>query len=214
MVSFGAEYLIESMIYQNLSEQALLIRCSTNDTKAFKVIYDDFKAFVFAVVYARIDDKDDALDVTQDIFISLWEGRKQLAEIRDFKSYLYVYSRNQVISAYRKKNIRLKGETYLLEKLDQVDHSAEDHLFARELTTSIDNAVGQLPETMRNCYKLSKSDGKTNNEIAAILKISEKTVRNNISEALKRLRFYLQRNNPEIFILILSLPAFCHFWSR
>ena len=127
-----------------------------------------------ALFRARIDDRDDALDVTQDIFISLWENRKQLAGIRDFKTYLYVYSRNQVITAYRKKNIRLKGETYLLEKLEQIEHSSEEHLFARELNTSINDAVGQLPETMRNCYHLSKSEGKTNNEIAAILKISEK----------------------------------------
>ncbi len=193
------------MVYQDLTEQVLLNKCSTNDTAAFQVIYDNFKTFVFGIVNARIDDQDDALDVTQDIFISLWENRKQLAGIRDFKTYLYVYSRNQVISAHRKKNIRLKGETYLLEKLDQVEHSSEQHLFARELTTSIDNAVGLLPETMRNCYTLSKSEGKTNNEIADILQISEKTVRNNVSEALKRLRFYLQRNNPEIFMLLLSL---------
>jgi RNA polymerase sigma-70 factor (family 1) len=202
------------MVYQELPEQLLLKKCSANDTTAFRVIYDEFKEFVFGIVYARIDDRDDALDVTQDIFISLWENRKQLADIRDFKTYLYVYSRNQVISAYRKKNIRLKGETYLLEKLDQIEHSSEEHLFARELTTSIDNAVGQLPETMRNCYNLSKSEGKTNNEIADILQISEKTVRNNVSEALKRLRFYLQRNNPETFLLVLTLSILCVYYLR
>jgi RNA polymerase sigma-70 factor (family 1) len=200
------------MVYQDLPEQVLLNKCSNNDTVAFHAIYDHFKAFVFGIVNARIDDRDDALDVTQDIFISLWENRKQLAGIRDFKTYLYVYSRNKVISAYRKKNIRLKGETYLLEKLDQIEHSSEEHLFARELTASIDNAVGQLPETMRNCYTLSKSEGKNNNEIADILQISEKTVRNNVSEALKRLRFYLQRNNPEMFLLVLSLSLWTSYW--
>lgn len=200
------------MVYQDLPEQVLLNKCSNNDTVAFQAIYDHFKAFVFGIVNARIDDRDDALDVTQDIFISLWENRKQLAGIKDFKTYLYVYSRNQVVSAYRKKNIRLKGETYLLEKLDQIEHSSEEHLFARELTTSIDNAVGQLPETMRNCYTLSKGEGKNNNEIADILQISEKTVRNNVSEALKRLRFYLQRNNPEMFLLVLSLSLLSSHW--
>jgi RNA polymerase sigma-70 factor (family 1) len=195
------------MVYQNLTEPALLNRSSANDTEAFQVLYDNFKEFVFAIVSARVDDTDDALDITQDIFISLWENRKQLACIRDFKTYLYVYSRNQVVSAYRKKNIRLNGETYLFERIDGLEHSTEDHLIARELTLSIDSVVSQLPETMRNCYQLSKSDGKTNHEIAAILSISEKTVRNNISEALKRLRFYLQRNNPELFILLIAVSA-------
>jgi DNA-binding NarL/FixJ family response regulator len=65
---------------------------------------------------------------------------------------------------------------------------------------------------MRNCYTLSKSEGKNNNEIADILQISEKTVRNNVSEALKRLRFYLQRNNPEMFLLVLSLTLLASYW--
>jgi len=129
------------MVYQDMPEQVLLSKCSTNDKAAFQVIYDHFKAFVFGIVNARIDDRDDALDITQDIFISLWENRKQLAGIRDFKTYLYFYSRNQVVSAYRKKNFRLKGETYLIEKLDQLEYSSEEHLFARGLTISIDNAV-------------------------------------------------------------------------
>jgi RNA polymerase sigma factor (sigma-70 family) len=104
------------MIYQDLPEQVLLNKCSNNDTIAFQAIYDHFKAFVFGIVNARIGDRDDALDVTQDIFISLWENRKQLAGIRDFKTYLYVYSRNQVISAYRKKRYPPERRNLLIRK--------------------------------------------------------------------------------------------------
>jgi RNA polymerase sigma-70 factor (ECF subfamily) len=154
-------------------------------------------------VKARLDDADEAQDVTQDIFVNLWADRMQLYDIRDFKTYLYVYSRNQVVSAYRKKNIRLKGENFLLESINELDHSPEDMRVAFELTGILNEAVAQLPETMRNCYRLSKQEDKKNREIAGILNISEKTVRNNVSEALKRLKMNLQSTHPELLLLVM-----------
>jgi RNA polymerase sigma-70 factor (family 1) len=190
------------MVYINLSEQLLLTKCSHGDVAAFQELYRRYKEFVFAVVFARLTSEEDARDVTQDIFITLWTSREQLHNIRDFKIYLFVFSRNQVISAYRKKNIRIKGESYLIEKIEQMAHSAEDYRVARELTGQIDELVGQLPETMRTCYNLSKNEGKKNGEIADMLNISEKTVRNNVSEALKRLKLNLRSSYPELLVLL------------
>jgi RNA polymerase sigma-70 factor (family 1) len=189
------------MVYQNLSEQLLLTRCSEGDSDAFNEIYRRYKKFVFAVVSARLNDVEEARDITQDIFVNLWTCRKQVENIKDFKTYLYVFSRNQVVSAYRKKNVRLKGESYLIERINQMEHSPEEHRIAVELTYHIDKAVRQLPETMRNCYHLSKNEDKKNGEIAGMLNLSEKTVRNNVSEALKRLKLNLQSSHPELLIL-------------
>ena len=188
------------MVYQNLSEQLLLTKCSDGDTAAFDEIYQRYKKFVFAVVKARLDDAEEARDTTQDIFINLWTCRQQLGDIKDFKTYLFVFSRNQVVSAYRKTNIRIKGENYLIEGIEQMEHSPEEHRMALELTFHIDEAIKQLPETMRNCYHLSKNEDKKNGEIADLLNISEKTVRNNVSEALKRLRLNLQSSHPELLV--------------
>lgn len=195
------------MIYKNLSEQLLLTKCGEGDTAAFRELYQQYRSFVFGVVYARLKSKEDARDVTQGIFIDLWTGREQLPRIRDFKVYLYVLSRNQVISAYRKNNIRINGESYLFEQLGQLDYSAEDHKLASELNSQINQFVKQLPDTMQSCYSLSKNEGKKNGEIADMLNISEKTVRNNVSEALKRLKLNLQHSHPElltVFVILVS----------
>jgi RNA polymerase sigma-70 factor (ECF subfamily) len=178
-------------------------KCSDGDSDAFHEIYSRYKTSVYAVVAARLNDRDDAKDITQDIFTNLWAARERLSGIKDFKTYLYVLSRNQVITAYRKKNIRIKGEEYLLQSLSELEHSAEEHRLAQELNTTIASAVDQLPETMRNCYNLSRNEGRRNAEIAGILNISEKTVRNNVSEALKRLKSNLRNSHPELMALSL-----------
>lgn len=191
--------MVKSSVNEVSTEQNLLARCSNGDADAFREIYQQYKRYVFNIVNARLADTDEALDVTQDIFINLWTSREQLENIREFKTYLYVFSRNQVVTAYRKKNIRLKGENYLIEQLDDyLAPSAEDHRLAHELTLQIDSTVSQFPETMRYCYQLSKNEGKKNTEIAEILNISEKTVRNNVSEALKRLRLTLRGSYSEL----------------
>ncbi len=193
------------MIYQNLSEQLLLAKCSKGDPDAFQEIYSRFKGFVYGIIAARLTDADEAKDITQEIFINLWTNREKLTGINEFKPYLYVLSRNQVITAYRKQNIRVKGEQFLIDQLDGLHHSAEDHHLALELNKSITAVVEKLPETMRHCYHLSKNEGRKNGEIAGILNISEKTVRNNVSEAIKRLKLTLQNTHPELMALFIFL---------
>lgn len=189
----------------NLPEQVLLQRSSEGDADAFHQLYQLHKRDVFNLVHMRLPDVEDAKDVVQEIFIDLWLKKEALLAIRDFKPYLYVLARNQVITAYRRKNVQLKNEGLLFEGLNTLDHSAEDNAIAKELYDQINQIVEKLPETTRQCYHLSKNEGKRNGEIADLLNISEKTVRNNLSEALKRLKSSLSQSHPELLALLIFL---------
>jgi len=189
----------------NLPEQLLLQRSSEGDAAAFHELYQLHKRDVFLMVNMRLPDIDDAKDVVQDIFVELWLKREMLLAIRDFKPYLYVLARNQVITAYRRKHVQLRNEGLLFEGLNTLDHSAEDNAIAKELYNQINLIVEALPETTRKCYHLSKNEGKRNQEIADLLNISEKTVRNNLSEALKRLKSALSQTHPELLALLVLL---------
>jgi RNA polymerase sigma-70 factor (family 1) len=193
------------MMETNLPEQLLLQRSSEGDADAFHQLYQLHKKDVFNLVHMRLPDIDDAKDVVQDIFIDLWLKKEALLAIRDLKPYLYVLARNQVITAYRRKNVQLRNESLLFEGLNTLDHSAEDNAIAKELYAQINEIVEQLPETTRQCYHLSKNEGKRNGEIADLLNISEKTVRNNLSEALKRLKSHLSQSHPELLALLILL---------
>lgn len=179
----------------NLQEKVLLQHSSEGDAAAFHELYQRYKKYVFAVVNLRLPDLDDAKDVVQEVFLELWLKKDMLTTIRDLKPYLYVIARNQVVYAFRKKNIQLRNESLLVEGLNTLDYSAEENAIARELYQQIDHIVQKFPETTRQCYDLSKNEGRRNGEIAALLNISEKTVRNNISEALKKIRSNLEETN-------------------
>ena len=175
------------------------------DKELFHEFYQQHKRNVFATVSLRIPDVEEAKDVVQEVFMELWLKRETLHTIRDLQPYIYVLTRNHVVSAFRKKNLQMRNEGLLLEGLNTLDHSAEDNTIAKELTQQIDVIVGKFPETTRQCYHLSKNEGKRNGEIADMLNISEKTVRNNISEALKRLKMNLKDTHPEMLAMFAIL---------
>lgn len=173
------------------------------DKYAFQNFYQQHRQYVFAIVQRHLPDAEQAKDIVQEVFLDLWLKRDRLGTVREIKPYLYVTARNQVISAFRRKSIQQKSETLLLTKHRMLDDSAEELTFAKELHREINVIVARMPGTIRRCYCLSKNEGKKNGEIARILRISEKTVRNHVSEALQKLRLRLSENHPGMFSLLL-----------
>lgn len=183
----------------------LLKLTGENNPAAYHELYQRYKQTVYIMVKRRVPDEEEAKDITQEIFIHLWNNRNQLSQMRNFDTWLYAIIRNKVISAYRKNAVRLQGEQFLIDSIEQMDWNAEDFAIAKELNDKIETILSALPETTRNCYHLSKNEGKKNHEIAGILNLSEKTVRNNLSEALKRLKASLKEYYPELLTIIVLL---------
>ncbi|SEB04079.1 RNA polymerase sigma factor [Pedobacter hartonius] len=183
----------------------LLRLTGENDHVAFRQLYERYMQTVYMMVKRRVPDVEEAKDITQEIFIHLWNKRNELALLRNFDTWLYAIIRNKVISAYRRNSVKLQGEQFLIQGIEKLDWDAEDQIIAKELDQKIDNILSGLPETTRNCYQLSKKEGKKINEIAGMLNLSERTVRNNISEALRRLRVNLNGHYPELLALIIML---------
>lgn len=137
-----------------------------------------------------VDDSSDAEDIVQSSFTSLWEcildGRKPDSP----KSYLYRIVHNRCVDYLRKgtgKEERFAELTYDVPEEETVDRSV---VWAR-LWENID----RLPPKRRRVLLLSKRDGKSHAEIAQIMGISERTVHNQLSKAIRALR----RNKPKFF---------------
>jgi RNA polymerase sigma-70 factor (family 1) len=192
----------------SLSLEELLILIKNGNPHAFKELYNRYKESVFLMVYRRVRDEDESKDIVQEIFLKLWLGRESLVELKNLDYYLFGTARNKVISHYRKKELVLKGENSLLSQLDYFESSADKDILMDELNSKIKEVVDSLPPTMKACYQLSRSEGKKIKEIASNLNLSEQTVRNNVSEALRRLRLSLNRGYPELMLLAVLLSTF------
>ena len=111
-----------------------------------------------------------------------------------------------IINHWQKENVR---QRYLEANITKIgtDESTLETIELNELKTLLNSEVSLLPERCRQVYKMSRDEYKSNKEIATQLGISEKTVENQITKALKKLRTMIQHtilyfylNNPNYFL--------------
>lgn len=131
-------------------------------------------------------------DIVQDSFIKAWRYCEAGGIIDSFPSFMYRTVRNECLLFLRGRKITV-GEEYIPEVSDtDIDTSERDARIWR--------AIGSLPEKCKKVFLLSKQKGLSNDEIAREMGISIKTVKNQMTKALGRLRETLKDGEKPFFL--------------
>lgn len=167
----------------------LLQLIKNSDKQAFKYIFDTYFAALCRFMYLYLGSTQEAEDIASDIFASLWENREKL-EIRiTFKAYLFQSAKNRCLNALRDRKTTLS-----LEDINGQETPLEnitDSLETEDLNFLIQEAILSLPDKCREVFLKSRTKNLTNQEIAASMDISIKTVEAQITKALKQIRKFL-----------------------
>ncbi|PAW92372.1 hypothetical protein CKK33_02230 [Mucilaginibacter sp. MD40] len=177
--------------YKSLEEKELLELLRQDSLGAFREIYDRYWKILYKEAYKRLKDSESAEEVVQDIFTALWNRRNAISLTHGLEGYLYTSVGYRVIDRYRRNSLHLRFREAMQVLQTEADHSMEQALMAKDLQLHINQIIEQLPERCRSVYELSRMHHKSNREIAMELGISEKTVENQLTKALKRLRLSL-----------------------
>ena len=168
-----------------------------NDLSLFRELFEAYFKISVNYAYRFVGDWQAAEDITQDVFMSLWEKKEDIDCNDPIKPYLYraVYNRsiNYLNSALMQKRIESIDTIDELITQEILGYNQQDTLLLKEITDEINRFVDTLPPQCRTVYKLSREKNLRNKEIAAQLKISEKTVEKHISKALNEIRNHLVR---------------------
>ncbi len=166
-----------------------------DNEQAFSCLIDRYNSVLFRHLLRRTQSAADAQEILQDIFISLWNKRSSIYAEETIYPYLFRAARYEIIDWYIKTERKIKREAMLLTDEYLVDFPAEDFLIARELNELLNDEIARMPDTMKKVFQLSREDALSVKEIAHTLSISEQTVKNNITIALKRLRHTLKHEH-------------------
>jgi RNA polymerase sigma-70 factor (ECF subfamily) len=170
----------------SLTDADLLLDLSEGNRGAFDILYNRYWKKVFNSAYKRVNDKEIAEDITQDIFVQLWiRGSKTL--ILDLPAYLFVAARNGVFKRMEKENKYTELHDTVIE-LETPFQQADAKILHREFINSFNRLVENLPEQQRIIFKLRFNESLSSKQIAEKLQISQKTVRNHIGRALATLK--------------------------
>lgn len=165
-------------------------RLSDGDQGAFRVVFEHYYPRVSEFIRRIVKSESLAEDITQDIFVKIWERREIFGvEVQQFGKYIYVMSRNAAINALRRTGRVAPLSNESLSKSDNV--SIEESYYAQEKELIIRLAVCQMPEQRRRIFEMSRYMGLDNQTIATTLNLSKKTVENHLTLALKTLRSIL-----------------------
>jgi RNA polymerase sigma-70 factor (family 1) len=185
------------------SDEVLMSRLKSGDEGAFTEVYERYWKRVYAVGYYFSRRKEEAEDIVQQVFMSLWERRESLSIQGSVEGYLATAAKYSVLDA-RMKVERREG---LLKKmpLRQGEATAEQELQARVLAEYLHHAVEKLPERTRIIFKYSRQAELSISEIAERMDVSPKTVESHITKAIKTLRVSLRELNLWLFSVLLFI---------
>lgn len=197
---------------KQLSDQPLLEHIQRDSPKAFATLLDRYSQVLFEHVYRKIGHREDAEDITQEIFLSFWKNRTTIhVDINNsLRSYLFGSAKYKVIDYYTKAAVQIPQ----LQPLDSIQEMraathADDALLTKELQCLLEKELDAMPERMRKPLQLSREEEMTIREIALLLQISEQSVKNNISSALYKLRLRVKSYNAPLSISLL-VHLCCH----
>ncbi len=176
---------------------------------SFSVLYDTHWEQLFRYVVRILPDEQDVADVVQETFITFWESAIDPDRLQSVKSYLLVIARNLAFKRFREQLKQTQFEQRLIDHYGWVDADMLAGMHTKELAQLIDEEVKKLPERMREVFTLSRKEHLSYNEIAERLKISNETVKKQISKSLKHLRLKLGDEYIPYLIFLLISDCFC-----
>lgn len=159
--------------------------------EAFEMIFKCHWHRLYTIARSKIQSHDEAEEIVQGIFSTLWEKRASLL-ITNLSYYLITALRNKIIDDVRAKVIQKKYWEYYKNFIPQQRNVTDEVVIYDDLSEAIEQAVKRLPEKSREVFRLSRLEGRSKQEIAKLLQLSEKAIEYHLTKSLKELKVQLK----------------------
>lgn len=188
--------------YLDHTDDELLQLMRLHDSKSFEVIYMRYMEPLLNYTIRVTRNKEDAADILQEIFVSLWNRREEIEFTHSLKAWLYQSVRFQAakyIHQHRRKHNLLQE----LVDLTSVTDTNSPHSFMeeRELSATLRKTIDNMPIKMKEVFVLSREHHLSHREISHKLNIAESTVKKQVQNALR----FIREKNPVEFIIFISI---------
>ena len=177
--------------YKHLEDQELLIAFKQNENnRILGEIYVRYGHLVFGTSLKYLKNKQDAEDLTMNLFEKL-PNKLRTNEIKNFKSWLYMVTKNECLMLLRKKGIKT-NELIVEPKAEEVD---EIKLEKEGQLQMLEKTIDELKDEQRKCIQRFYIEGKSYTEITDMLKLDIKKVKSAIQNGKRNLKIKLEGRN-------------------
>ena len=169
------------------AERVLVERLSGGDETALIDLYDRYAGFVYGLAVRTLVDRQIAEDVTQEVFVSLWENPERIEPGRGtLRGFLGTLTHRRAVDAIRREEARRRREARVSRDEADVPDVAEAVLRS-DTNDKVRAALDVLPEAQRRALELAYFHGYTYRQVADVLGIPEGTAKSRLRLALTRI---------------------------
>ena len=187
-----------------MSDEEILEAVKQGDDARFAELVEKYLRRIYNFTFRYLGNREEAEDVTQEVFVRAWKGAKKFDAARNFRVWLFVIAKNASFDYLRKKksipfsDIDVDGEDSFIESIEDLD-PFPDEIFARkEIAADVERAVSMLPSVDRSILVLRYIDQMTFEEVSEVLNIPMNTAKSRHRRALGKLRSILSAPNSSV----------------
>lgn len=173
------------------SDEDLVELLRTGDVEAFSELFSRHWERVFTIIYKRISEREVAEELTQEIFLKLWDKRVDLV-IKNCSAYLYTCAKHSCINYIESQIARKKHWKYYQQFVPTEVNSTNELVELGDLRLALDKGLMTFPEKAKIIFRMSKLEGFSIKEIAVRLNLSEKAIQYHLTRSIKELRLRLK----------------------
>lgn len=171
---------------ERIQDKLLLLKLKEGSIEAFDALYDKHWKSVYAAAFKRLQDPDQAKDITQDIFLQLWLKREE-SRIDNLPAYLHIATRNKVYNWMEKERRFVPVPELMLQLKSSRDQTDAD-LIRKDFEAACEALINTLTTSQQHIFRMRYQQDMSTSEIADVLSISRKTVQNQLGKAVAQLR--------------------------
>lgn len=170
----------------------LVEQAKAGNRSAFAQLADRFQEDIFRMVYYRVRSRTDAEDITQDVFLKVFQKISGIKETAKFRGWLFSITLNRIRDFQRKKRFRslFKAEDENIESHapEQTDQDQLDHVLRKDFWRQVGLILDKLSKMEKEVFLMRFFDHLSLNEIAGVLKKNESTVKTHLYRALAKFK--------------------------
>ncbi len=175
-------------VYSKYADHILLNLLKEDDQLAYTEIFERYSRILVNHAYKLLGRHDEANDVVQEVFLSLWNKRYELSVTGSLSSYLYKAVKNRILNHIAHEKVVSRYADSISNFIENEYVFADSKLREKELEAIIAKEIALLPEKMREVFLLRKVEELSYDEISNQLNITDKTAKQQVYNSVKILR--------------------------
>ncbi|MFZ4592068.1 MAG: RNA polymerase sigma factor [Ignavibacteria bacterium] len=175
-----------------MGDGELLLKLKSGDKSAFNDLVQEYSNIVLNTCYRFLLDREDAEDVSQEVFVEIYQSIRSFRGDSKLSTWIYRIAVTKSLDEIKKRNRKKRLSSYgKVLHLDEVVNwlgggtMPDKSIMESEKLKEVMEALNVLPDNQRVAFTLSKIDGYTNTEIAAIMNVTTIAVESLVYRAKK-----------------------------